>query len=331
MDNNALKNAIIKELGSHKSQFLDQVQRKIYNNIASLSSADCLTIVEKKSYYDKTWEPSDSLDGYIPRFIAFLRKKNYDGNELDSILTDKVVGIVVSTYNSFVQEHKDIFIKPILEETFKNNLIANTIAKQAVERWKSTVPQAIKQKLVTALVHKIEDSISTNIVHASSDAVATAASKIIATTATIPITKSIAIMLSKHMALFLKVVVSKVLASAAFKTMMATMVKKFVAVKVLSIIITSIGAKLAGISIGWILAPLILAFIAYEVSTLPRKMAKSISEAVVMELDREYNGLNTTISTSIVAELSGSAMSTFIGDVIQDASMKELIDSLDDI
>lgn len=48
---------------------------------------------------------------------------------------------------------------------------------------------------------------------------------------------------------------------------------------------------MAGISIGWVLAPLIIAFIAYEINTLPRKMAEKISTAVVEELSGKFTVL----------------------------------------
>lgn len=135
-------------------------------------------------------------------------------------------------------------------------------------------------------------------------------------------------LLAKHMAVLLKSIVAKILASTAFKTMIATLVKKFVAFKILSIVISSIGAKLAGISIGYILAPLILAFIAYEAYTLPQKMAKDISEAVADELSKEFANLNNQISLNIVAELGTSAISAYISDVVSDDAMKDFISTI---
>ena len=331
MSNRDLINIINAELGSHKDDFLKEVQDKIYKYIDTKSCAQCLSIVERKSY-SITWEPSDALDGYIPRFIAFLRKKRYKGHELDSALTDEVVNIVVTTYNQFIQAHSGLIVKPILEEALNNRIIIDSIARKAVDTWQSYVPQYLKQQLMTELVHRIEESISTNIVHSSSQAVSIAATKIIAGVAAgaaaIPISKSMAVLLAKHMAILLKGIVAKILASTAFKTMIATLVKKFVAFKILSVIISSIGAKLAGISIGYILAPLILAFLAYEAYTLPRKMAKDISVSVVDELSKEFANINNQISTNIVAELGTSAITAYISDIVNDDAMKEFIDTI---
>ena len=126
----------------------------------------------------------------------------------------------------------------------------------------------------------------------------------------------------------LKGVIAKVLASATFKTMMATMVKKFVAAKIIAIVISLIGAKMAGISIGRVLAPLIIAFIAYEINTLPRKMAEKISTAVVEELSGKFTSLNHNVSTSIASEIGSAALITYLSDVANDTSMRDILNQV---
>lgn len=315
-------------LGKDKSAFISKVQNNIYDKINNCSIKECLSVVEISSYLEKIWEPSDALDGYIPRFIAFLRKKKYNNHILDSYLTDKVVDEVVSTYSNFVKEHSSFIIKPLITNILNDKKIVDSIANEAVKTWQGTLPSVLRSKLATILAHKIEASISTDIIHASSDAIATAASKIVAASASIPITKSIAILLAKHTAIMLKGVVTKVLASAAFKTMLATSVKKFVAAKILTMILASLGSKLAGISISWILAPLIIAFVAYEVNTLPEKLAKNISTAIANELDEKYGSINKQIASNLVTTIGGPIITAFINDMIHDDSMKDLINEL---
>ena len=330
MTNNELINKITCELGSKKEDFISKLQNRIYDYISSKSASDCLTIVERKDFGNRKviWEPSEALDGYIPRFISFLRKKDYEGNELDSYLTDDIVNIVEKTYGEFVKENTNLIIKPIAEKFLSQKDFIDCIAGQAIDHWKGTMGSVLKQKMMKLLVHKIEDSISTNIVHASSSAVVATTSKIIATAAAIPISKTIALVLAKNMAIMLKGIIAKLLASTAFKTMLAAMVKKMIAAKVLTVIVYAVGAKIAGIGIGWIIAPLIAALIAYEYFTLPRKMAEKISANVSTELRSKFSDLNKNIATGIVAELGTSALGTFASDVIKDISMKDIVDSL---
>ena len=319
---------IARELGEHKEAFISDVNAQIREYILSKSFADCLTIVEKTRYGSYTWEPSKALDGYVPRFIAFLRKKKYKGNELDSYLTDKIVFIVEHSYENFLKQNTTLLVKPIAENLLSRKDIVERIADSAIGVWKATIGDELKRRLIKLLVHRIEDSISTNIVHASSTAVVAATSKTIAVAAAIPISKSVAVMLTKHVIIVLKGVVAKILASTAFKAMFANLVKKMVAAKILAIVISAVGAKIAGVSVGWIVAPLIAALILYEYYTLPQKMAEKISEKVCAELGGDFSKLNRNVASGIVNELGTDVLGTFISDVAKDISMRDLLNSL---
>ena len=220
------KEALIREidqlLAKDKAKFLNNLKADISNYVSNRSCAECLTIVEN----GYRWEPSDALDGYIPRFISFIRGRKYNGKELDSALTERIVSITTSSYNEHVQIHSTAIVKPVLEELLNNKVVIESLAAQIVDKWKGTISVVLRKKLIAILVHKIEESIGDNIVHASSSAVSAICSKVVAVAVSIPISKSIAILLAKNMAIMLKGVIAKVLASATFKTMMATMVKK---------------------------------------------------------------------------------------------------------
>lgn len=333
MTDDELINKITCELGSQKEVFISELQSRIYDYISSKSSSNCLTIVERKKLETRNvvWEPSKALDGYIPRFISFLRKKDYEGNELDSYLTDDIVNIVEKTYGEFVKENTNLIVKPIAEKLLSQKDYIDSIAGHAIDYWKGTIGSVLRQRLMRLLVHKIEDSISTNIVHASSSAVVATTSKIIATAATIPISKTMAIVLVKNMAIMLKGIIAKILASTAFKTMLAGMIKKMVATKIVVAIISLVGgAKIAGLSfsVAWIVALLIAGIIVHEYYTLPHKMAEKISENVSTELRSQFADLNKNVASGIVAELGTAALGTFASDVIKDISMKDIVDSL---
>ena len=130
------------------------------------------------------------------------------------------------------------------------------------------------------------------------------------------------------MVVLMKGVIAKLLASSAFKATMAALVKKFVAVKVAAILFSFIGTKMAGISIGWVVAPIIAGILIYEYNTLPDNMAGKISEKVSEELSGNFSNMNKSVASGIVTGLGASALGSFISDVANDISMKEIVDSL---
>ena len=73
--------SLVAELGKNKTSFLNEVESSINYYISHRSWQECLTIVERYSdgSVKSTWEPSEILEGYVKRLIAFLRKKNYNG------------------------------------------------------------------------------------------------------------------------------------------------------------------------------------------------------------------------------------------------------------
>ena len=142
-----------------------------------------------------------------------------------SYLTDKIVFIVEHSYENSLKQSTTLLVKPIAENLLSRKDIVERIADSVIGVWQATIGDELKRRLIKLLVHRIEDSISTNIVHASLTAVVAATSKTIAVAAAIPISKNVAVMLTKHMIIVLKGVVAKVLASTAFKAMFATLVK----------------------------------------------------------------------------------------------------------
>ena len=110
------KEVLIREidqlLAKDKAKFLNNLKADISNYVSNRSCAECLTIVEN----GYRWEPSDALDGYIPRFISFIRGRKYNGKALASALTARIVSITTSSYNEHVQIHSTAIVKTVLEE-----------------------------------------------------------------------------------------------------------------------------------------------------------------------------------------------------------------------
>ncbi len=334
MDNKNIIDSILSKLKGKKKPFLDEVELAVFRFINKTSINDCLTIVMRDSSGNiiSTWTPKDVLDGYLPRFVAFMRKRQYKGLFVDSYLTDKVVEIVTNKFKKFYKSNTDLISKPLLEALLKDSVFVNTLSNHIIERAGSTLPSAIRSKLTTVLIHKLETSVSQDIVSSTANAISVLTAQVVGVATAIPITKSMAMLLMKYFAVLMKGTVAKVLASAAVKSMLAATVKKLVAVKILGALITLVASKLglsaSGTVIGIVVAPLLIAFIAHEINTLPKKLAEKVSKEVRNELDGQYTSVNRDIVTNIVKNVLGTGISVFANDVANDPEMKKTISEL---
>ncbi|MCM1108891.1 MAG: hypothetical protein NC388_07535 [Clostridium sp.] len=320
-------NEIVQKLGNKKKGFLDSVESAINSHISNRSWQDCLTIVLRNTdgNISSTWYPSEVMSGYTPRFISFLRKKKYNGYAVDSVLTDDIVQLVTNKFSSFYKDNTECISKSLLDQLLKDHIFVEQLSKQMIEISNGTLPSAVKSQMTSAIIHHLEKTLNVDITDTCGHIITTSTSHIVAFAAALPISKAMVAVMAKSLAVSMKTVIAKVLASTAMKTMMMTAVKKIVVAKILAATITLVGAHLGGISIAWIIAPLLLAFITYEVSNLPSKMGKKVSEAVRIELNGEFDNINTNIVQQIVSSFSTSIIGTLASDIANNEEIKELL------
>lgn len=318
---------IVKILGGKKRSFLDSVENSINSHISHRSWQDCLTIVLRNDdgCVCSTWYPSEIADGYTPRFIAFLRKKKYKGYAVDSVLTDDVVNLVADKFSSFYKENSDCISKPLLDQLLKDHVFVEQLSKQVIEISNGALPSAIKSQMASAIIHHLENSMNVNIAQSCRHIIAASTTQIVAFATALPISKAMIAVMAKSMGIYMKTIIAKVLASTAMKTMMMTAVKKIVAAKIIATMVTLVGAHLGGMSIAWVVIPLLAAFIAYEVAHLPEKMGEKVSEAVRAELYGEFDNINTNIAQQIVSSFSMSVLSSLASDIANNDEIKEML------
>lgn len=315
--------AIVNSLGSNKSSFLSDVKYDINSYISNRSVSDCLTLVTR--YSDGStgakWYPSEVLDGYTERFIAFLRNEKYNDNVIDSALTDPVVEIVSKRFERFYSENASLISKPLLESILSNHTLVTQLANQIIDASSGTIPSYLKSQLTSSIVHYLEDNIHTNVVHLSAQAV----QNIVATTTSYAVAIPVSATLLKYLAFSLKGVIAKLLATAATKTMLAGILKKIVASKIIAAIIALVGTSISGSAIAWVVAPLLAAYIAYEAYNLPSNLGTKVSEAVANELSGEFDRINRNVASQLAQGFASSALSSFAGDVAKDDAIKDMI------
>lgn len=318
--------AIVNSLGNNKSSFLSDIKYDINSYISRRSVSECLTLVTR--YSDGSsgakWYPSEVLDGYTERFIAFLRNKTHNGHIIDSALTDPVVDIVSKKFEKFYSDNATLISKPLLESILSNHILVTQLANQIVDASRGAIPSYLRSQLTGSIIHYLEDNIHTNVVHLSAQAV----QNIVATTTSYAVAIPVSATLLKYLAFSLKGVIAKLLATAATKTMLAGILKKIVAAKIIAAIIALVGSSISGSAIAWVVAPLLAAYIAYEAYNLPSKLGDKVSEAVVNELSGEFDKINRNVASQLVQGFATSALATFAGDVAKDDAIKEMIRNL---
>lgn len=331
MDKHQLVNDLVTKFNDKKYDFLSDVRSAVTGYISN-QGAGCLTLVEKKRNGEKNVWKLSPHPGYALRLIAFCRGAKYDGNEIDSGLTEPIIGIVSRQFERLYQTNDEEIAKAILEFIVQDKALSkgfvDTIVNSAAA---NKITGEIKARAATLILLQIKDVLQIALAKGALIAVG----KTVAAVASKPIATKIAMMLVKFIALHLKGVIAKVLASAAIKAIIATAVKKFILAALTATLVKAIAAKF-GISASaaflWILIPVIVAYIAYEVVTFPQHLGGKVGDKIVEDLSSNYGKINEDVFDRIVTEVVdngiGAIMEQFVNSKEMQDALGDLIGSL---
>lgn len=330
MNNSDALKQLMDQLGNKKAPFFNNLELKIYNEVKSKSPGTCLTLIERSG--NIKWKPSEATNGYMPRLIAFMRKKNYKGSAIDSALTDIVVDIVVNEYTAFYKENSELMAPIILERLVNNKFVLENLSAQIVESLDGTLPNELKKQVVQLLVSKLDESLHLNIAESTGHAVSVLIGKVTAAGVSIPISKSLAMMLLKHIVILMKGTMGKALIASASKMLALPVIKKLVIGKVIVIVSSFLAAKFGFIGGGaafmWILIPAFIAYMAYEVNSLPEKLAKKLSKEIKNQLTYNFESLNKDIITALVKGFTNDCLGAFASQVAGTPEIKSTVNEL---
>ena len=313
--------SIVDALGKDKKTFLDDVESSIREHIKDKSWQECLTIVERYSWGDirSTWEPEVS-EAYWDRMVAFVKGKNYKGYQLDSKLTDGVVALVTEKFEKFYEGRAEDLSVPLSQQLMQDNVFSELLAREIIEASKGTLPQEIKKQLANQLADIIQQtSIGQSLKDHAVAAITTAISTVIATV----ISSTIGSILLKQMIILLKGVIAKILATTAFKTMIVATIKAIAKAKIIAFLVAIFGSILGSVPLWMFIAPLLIGFIAYQVSNLPEKMGDKVSSAVRQELEGKFDNMSTNIVNEVVGSLTGDTIKSLAKSIASDALKSE--------
>lgn len=344
MDKQQLISDLTTKFDASREAFLSAVRGECSSFIAGQGSG-CLTLIERKNHFNfflwlispffdvqPRWQTNEvwtlsANPQYVLRLIAFCRGTTYDGNVIDSALTEPVVEIVTRRFEALYQSKDEDIAKAIITYVVQDKVLCRGLVEAVIgSAAVGHAAGAVKEKVAALIIDQLKEVMHTG----AAKAVVATVGKSVAAIAAKPIGTQIALLLMKFIALNLKTVIAKVLASAAIKGMIAGAVKKFLMVAVGAAIVKAVAAKF-GISAAavwlWFLIPVIAAFLIYEIATFPRHLAEKVSDKVVEDLRGSYAKINDDVFERIVTEVVEAGMGVLVGDLgkrpeVQDAIQK---------
>ncbi len=332
MDTKELVDALTVKLGENKQTFLSELRAELKSYIQG-QGKNCLTIVEHKSWGKKSWELSASPD-YVKRLIAFCREKDFDGNKLDSGLTEPIIERIADKFSGLYAQQEQHLAELLAHRVMTDKTMSAALVDGIVGTAAHSLTEGAKQKLAALLLEPIKQS-AAQIVQSSAGQAAAhtviSAVKSSAAHMSAPIAAKIAILLAQSLSTTLKVVLAKVLASAALKAAIAAAVKKFLVAAIVAAIVKLVAAKFGITALGafvWVLIPLIAAYITYEVIVFPETLGEKVSEKVVSDLAGSFDQINRSAMETVVSEVFANGVGGLGAQIGKSEAMQQLIAEL---
>jgi hypothetical protein len=330
MDKQQLIRDLTERFEQKKEGFLSDVRNAVTRYISN-QGADCLTLIERKRSGNKTWRLS-AHPGYALRLIAFCRGAKYDGNPIDSGLTEPVIGVVTKQFELLYQSNDEEIARAIMHYILQDKVLSKGLVDTVVGS--AAVGYAagqIKEKAAALILDQLKDVMQT----AGAKAVIATIGKTVAAVASKPIATKIAMLLMKFIAMHLKVVIAKVLATTAVKTLIAAAVKKFLIAAIIAALVKAVAAQF-GISASaaflWVLLPIIAGFILYEIVTFPDHLGEKVGDKVAEDLRGSYRRINDEVFEKVVSEVFDTGLDVMMSKLAEteevQQGIKDLIGSL---
>lgn len=311
-------------IGDQRDDVASAIGASIRAHIGGKSPSECLGLVVRDRSGSIVQRLPMALDAeYGKALIAFVRGKEFEGRPLDSALTDSTSERVADVFAEKVGERAGEISDRLLPLLLSDQRFISAIASAMVEAWSGPIPQHLKGQVISALSGKLSTALTQTIDMTTTATIKASIGKTAAAVST-PIGAKMALVLVTTMSVALKPIILKLLASTAFKAAIMTKLKAVIVGAMLGAFFKIIGVKL-GLSAGavfvWVILPLVLAWLAYEVSTFPEKLADKVSESVVAEVTSDFGTTSATMAESLVDSLLSQGAIMLADRLIDDEAL----------
>ena len=314
-----LKADLSGRFAKRKCQFLIDLEVDLKKRIRARGKQS-LAIIEMQSAGTRSFPPSTSLE-YCKRLIAFVRKKKFDGNEVDVELTGHVVEIVTEHFESLYLGDEEGIAEAVTQAILKDEVAAKLFVEAVLET--STVTnasEAVKQQVAGLVLSQLRSALH----GASIKSILISAAKYAAA-------KPAGVVVLRTLALNMKVVVAKILASATLKATIAGAIKKFLLAAIIGYVVRVVGVKLGIATLAsktGVLIPIVIGFVAWEIHRFPKNLSVSVAKKVVQELDDKYEKVHAEIVDRLVVEIFSSGLNAIARDLGRSDAVQRELESL---
>lgn len=317
-------------IGGQKAEISSGVSAAIRSHIAAKSPSECLKLILRNDSGDvmRTLPMAVEKD-YAKALIAFVRGQTFEGRTIDSALTDSTSEVVADVFAAKIGERADAISDKLMPLLVSDQRFIDGVADALVASFSGTVPQHLKRKVVAALSGKLTAALNQSIDTTTTASIKASVIKVTAATVSSPLGIKIAAVLVKTLAVVLKPIILKLLASSAFKAAIMSKLKAVVIGAMLGAFFKIIGVKL-GLSAGavflWVVIPIVLAWIAYEISSFPEKLADKVSEGVVNDIDANFAQTSASMAETLVERVIVEGAAMLARSLADDDLIGEIID-----
>lgn len=243
---------------------------------------------------------------YAKALLAFVMGKDFEGGKLDSGLTDDTSNLVANVFSEKLGEKADDISSRMIPLVISDQRFVNGLSAALVELHSGALPAHVKAKVVGAFSGKLSAALSQAIDTSTAAAVKASVMKATAASISSPIGIKVTAALVKALSLALKPILLKLLASSAFKAAIVAKLKVVIIGAMLGAFFKIIGVKLglgAGAVFLWIVLPIVIGWLIYEVNVFPSKLAEKVSEGVVADIDRNFAETSRDIADTMIEQV----------------------------
>lgn len=331
-DRKRLNDEVAEILNGQRDVIIADVKAAVTKDISGKSPGNCLTLVQR-SFDGEVVDtlPMAASKRYAAALFAFVRKSNFEGKNLDSALTDPTAQLVADIFMTRIGERADEIAKRLIPLLISNQRFVEGLSTAMLSSYSGTIPQHLQRKITSALTTKLTSALAQSVDATTAATVKASVAKAAAASVSSPIATKVSLAVLKSLSVALKPIIVKLLGSAALKAAIASKIKVVVFGAILGAFIKLIGIKLgltAGTAYFIFLLPIIVAWIAYEVSHFPGKLAEKVAEGIAADLAGNFAETTQSLSDTIVERVLVDGTGLIAAQLLNDDALIELIQEI---